>query len=97
MNSLQTGESDKEIRFHVNYLLLLWKKSVKKADSSEDTNIDGENLTNLEFADDAALFNEKKKQLSQWKTLNEPETRKSESWPKITQGKDKIHDKSCRQ
>ena len=32
----------------------------KKADSSEDTNVDGENLTNLEFADDAALFNEKK-------------------------------------
>ena len=33
----------------------------KKADISEGINVDGENLTNLRFADDVALFNEKKK------------------------------------
>ena len=32
----------------------------KKADISEGINVDGENLTNLRFADDVALFKEKK-------------------------------------
>ena len=32
----------------------------KKADISEGINVDGGNLTNLRFADEAALFNEKK-------------------------------------
>ena len=34
--------------------------SFKKADISEGVNVDGENLTNLWFADDVALFNETK-------------------------------------
>ena len=35
----------------------------KKADISEGDNVDGENLTNLRFADDVALFNETTKQM----------------------------------
>ena len=35
---------------------------LKKADISEGINVDGENLTNLRFADDFAIFNEKTKQ-----------------------------------
>ena len=36
------------------------KEVSKKADISEGINVDGENLTNLMFTDDIALFNEKK-------------------------------------
>ena len=35
----------------------------KKADISEGVNVNGENLTNLRFADDVALFNETTKQM----------------------------------
>ena len=35
----------------------------KKVDISEWINVDGENFTNLRFADDVALFNEKSKQM----------------------------------
>ena len=35
----------------------------KKADISEGVNVKGENLTNLRFADDVALFNEATKQI----------------------------------
>ena len=35
----------------------------KKADISEGVNVDGENLTNLRFADDVALLNETTKQM----------------------------------
>ena len=31
----------------------------KKADNSQEINVDGENLTNLRFVDDVDLFNEK--------------------------------------
>ena len=34
------------------------KEAFKKADISEGVNVDGENLTNLRFADDVAIFNE---------------------------------------
>ena len=40
----------------------------KKADICEGVNVDGENLTNLRFADDVALFNETTKQME--KRLN---------------------------
>ena len=35
----------------------------KKADISEGINVNGEDLTNLRFADNVALFNEKTKQM----------------------------------
>ena len=35
----------------------------KKADISEGVNVDGENLTNLRFADDVVLFNKTTKQM----------------------------------
>ena len=38
----------------------------KNADISEGINVDGENLTNLRFADDVALFNEKTKQMEKY-------------------------------
>ena len=38
----------------------------KKADISEGINVDGENLRNLRFADDVALFNEKAKQMEKY-------------------------------
>ena len=52
----------------------------RKADISEGINVSGENLTNLRFADDVALFNEKTKH---GKTLKQSELTKSESWLKI--------------
>ena len=39
------------------------KEVFKKAEISEAINVHGENLTNLRFADDVALFNEKTKQI----------------------------------
>ena len=43
----------------------------KKAGISEGINVDGENLINLRFADDVALFNEKTKQMGKHlKSLN---------------------------
>ena len=67
----------------------------KKADISEGINVDGENLTNLRFVEDVALFNEKTKQME--KTLKQSELRKSKSWLKNTQVKDKIHEKPCKE
>ena len=67
----------------------------KKADISEGVNVDGEQLTNLRFADDVALFNKTTKQME--KHLN---TLRSESLKlglKNTQRKDKVHDKPYRQ
>ena len=96
MNSLHTEEPDKEIHSHLNYILQLWRKSLRRqTDISEGVNVDGENLTNLRFADDVALFNETTKQME--KTLKQSEHRKSESWLNNTQRKDKVHDKPCRQ
>ena len=57
----------------------------QKADISEGVNVDGENLTNLRFTDDIAIFNETTRQME--KTLKQSELRKSESWLKITQRK----------
>ena len=37
----------------------IMKEVFKKADVSEGINVDGENLPNLGFANDVALFNEK--------------------------------------
>ena len=67
----------------------------KKVGISEGINVDGENLTNLRFADDVALFDEKNKTDS--KTLKQYELKKSESWLTNTQGKDKEHYKPCKQ
>ena len=39
------------------------KEVFKKADISEGVNVDRENLTNLRFADDVALFNETTRQM----------------------------------
>ena len=49
----------------------------RKADISEGNNVDGENLANLRFADEAALFNEKNPQKQTGKTLKQSELRKS--------------------
>ena len=56
-------------------------------DTSEGINVYGENLTNLSFADDVALFNKKSKQME--KHLNILNLEKYESWPKIHKGKTK--------
>ena len=39
------------------------EEAFKKADISEGINVDGENLTNLRFAEDVALFNQGTKQM----------------------------------
>ena len=67
----------------------------KKADISEGVNVDGENLTNLMFADDVALFNETTKQME--KKPKQSKLGKPESWLKNTQRKEKVHDKPCGQ
>ena len=63
MNSIYTEESDKEIHSHLNYFTAVMEEVFKKADISEGVNVDGENLTNLRFANDVALFNETPKQM----------------------------------
>ena len=54
----------------------------KTADISEGVNVDGENLTNLRFADDVALFNETTKQMEKKKPPEQSKLRKPESWLK---------------
>ena len=48
----------------------------KKADISEGVNVDGENLTNLRFADDVAFFNETTKQMEKHLNNLNPESLK---------------------
>ena len=43
--------------------IAIMEEVFKKANISESINADGENLTNLRFANDVALFNEKAKQM----------------------------------
>ena len=59
----------------------------KKADISEGGNVDGENLTNLRFADDVALFNETTKQME--KHLNNLNSESMKVDLKIHKGKTK--------
>ena len=54
----------------------------KKAEISGGVNVDGENLSNLRFADDVALLNETSKQME--KTHEQSKLRKHESWLKNT-------------
>ena len=59
----------------------------KKADIPEGVNVDGENLTNLRFADDVALFNETTKQVE--KQLNSLNSASLKVGLKIHKGKTK--------
>ena len=59
----------------------------KKADISEGVNVDGENLTNLRFVDDVALFNETTKQME--KHLNNLNSESLKVGLKIHKGKTK--------
>ena len=59
----------------------------KKADISEEVNVDGENLTNLRIADDVALFNETTKQME--KHLNNLNSESLKVGLKIHKGKTK--------
>ena len=59
----------------------------KKVDISEGVNVDGENLTNLRFADDVALFNETTKQME--KHLNNLNSESLKVGLKIHKGKTK--------
>ena len=59
----------------------------KKADISEGVNVDGENLTNLRFANDVALFNETTKQME--KRLNNLNSESLKVCFKIHKGKTK--------
>ena len=67
----------------------------KKAEISEGVNVDGENLSNLRFADRrcASKWNNK----TNGKTHEQSKLRKHESWLKDTQRKDKVHDTLCGQ
>ena len=59
----------------------------KKVDISEGVNADGENLTNLRFADDVALFNETTQQME--KHLNNLNSESMKVGLKIHKGKTK--------
>ena len=56
----------------------------KKADVSKGIDVDREHLTNLRFADDVALFNEKTPKTNV-KTFKWSKLKKAESKPKNTQ------------
>ena len=64
------------------------EKVFRNADISGEINVDGQNLENLRFAVDVALSKGKKTKIH-GKTLKQSELRRSKSWPKNTQGKDK--------
>ena len=70
-------------------LAAVMEEVFKKADISKGINVDGENLANLRLVDYVAFFNEKPKQMGK---NEQSELRKSERWPKNTQGQDKQHD-----
>ena len=72
------------------------EKVSKMANILEGINVDEEHIINLRFTDDVALFNEKQNKTN-GKTFKHSKLRKSESWPKNKQGKDKTHDKLRRQ
>ena len=59
----------------------------KKADISKGVNVDRENLTNLRFADDVALFNETTKQME--KHLNSLNSESLKVGLKVHKGKTK--------
>ena len=59
----------------------------KKADISEGVSVDGENLTNLRFADEVALFNETTKQMENY--LNSLNSESLKVGLKIHKGKTK--------
>ena len=63
------------------------EKVFKKANISEGVNVDGENLTNLRFADDVALFSETTKQME--KHLNSLNSESLKVGLKIHKGKTK--------
>ena len=67
----------------------------KKAEISEGVNVDGENLSNLRFADDVVLRNETTKQMG--KHLNNLNSESLKVGLKIHKRKDKAHDKPCGQ
>ena len=63
------------------------EEGFKKADISEAVNVGGENLTNLRFADDVALFNETTRQME--KHLNSLNSESLKVGLKIHKGKTK--------
>ena len=63
------------------------KEVCKKADTSEEVNVNGENLTNVRFADDVGLFNEITKQME--KHLNSLNSESLKVGLKIHKGKTK--------
>ena len=67
----------------------------KKADISEGVNVDEENLTNLRFAGDVALFYETTKQME--KHMNNLNSESLKVGLKIHKGKTNKHDKPCGQ
>ena len=63
------------------------EEAFKKADISEAVNVDGENINNLRFADDVALFNETTKQME--KHLNSLNSESLKVGLKVHKGKTK--------
>ena len=61
----------------------------KKTEISEGVNVDGENLTNLRFADDVALFDETTRQMEKKKHLNNLNSESLKVGLKIHKGKTK--------
>ena len=84
MNSLYKEEPDKELHSHLNYLLQLWRKSLRRQTYLKESI---SNLTNLTFADDVVLFNETTKQME--KHLNSLNSESLKVGLKIHKGKKK--------
>ena len=84
---MYTEESNKEIQSHLNYFTAVTEEVFKKADISEGINVDGENLTNLRFANDIVLFNEKNKRNGKIKHLNCLNSESLKVCSKIREGK----------
>ena len=70
-----------------NNILKTKQEVFKKVDISEGVNVDGENLTNLRFTDDVALFSETTKQME--KHLNNLNSESLKVGLKIHKGKTK--------
>ena len=65
MIPLYTEESEKETHSHLNYLLLLWRNSLRRQISLKESMSMEKTLHyySYRFADDVALFNRKSKQM----------------------------------
>ena len=91
---IKRGIRQKEIQSHLNFVLLLWRKSLRRKTFLK-VSCRWRNLTNVRFADGVALFNENK--TNEGKSTKETLNSESLRFDLKNTQRGKVHDKPCRQ